>query len=411
GEFFQGNTVFFYRNPFFTYGPGDDEFGLGGPARIHRLSMRVFSRAQIVASMEAGEFHYVMTDSMPRDQHPVQNSRTLAGVSLPNLGWGYVGINAGLIQDIRVRRAIMYVLNPDRTLAYYQGLSHRVTRATSRNNWVFWNPVTNVPEFPECRYPFAIYRERAGGGYELNPTGIANVMSLFEAAGYTREGATAGTGEFTGFQVGGRLVNPQGVQLRLTFTLPGDTLDHPARDMFLDAARYLEVLFGANTSVISDPLVLSRLATGQLQIWAAAFGGGIDPDMFGLFHMHSRNSIINAWGFSAISDQQAPQYGPGAIPIVAGSEDDQWALLQRLADEIIAGREVTGRAARTPRYITAHDTLMDLAVVLPTYERENMFIMNQRAIDMSTTYGNRPGEELSRFRGPLYNLPLLSFNI
>jgi hypothetical protein len=263
-EFFQGNTVFFYRNPHYTYGPDN------GPARIHRLTKRVMSRAQLIPAMNQGEFHYSMTDAIPRDVTLINNSRDLTGFGLPNLGWGYVGINANRIPDIRIRRAIMYVLNPDMTLAYYQGMSTRITRAATTNNWVFQSG--GATDFPPCRYPYRLETQVGGGGMRMNAEEVNRIRGLFRDAGYTLSGGTDGTGPDAGIpNIGGTLSGPQG-QLRITFSLPGDTTDHPARDMFLRAANMLRRYFGVNANVVPDPQVLTRLATGSLQVWAAAFG-------------------------------------------------------------------------------------------------------------------------------------------
>ncbi|MCL2862168.1 MAG: ABC transporter substrate-binding protein [Firmicutes bacterium] len=391
-QFFSGNTVNFYRNPHYRFGPATEEFPNGGPARIHRVAMRARSRAALIPALNAREFHYTVVDAVPRDQPVIAASRDLTGFGEANMGWGYVGINASQIPDIRVRRAIMMVLDPDMTLEYYDGLSTRITRASTINNWVFDGGM------PACMYPFQVRRPAPGGapGLVTYSGEVTRIRNLFQAAGYTLTGGTTIGGIAN---VNGILRDSSGQQLRLTFSLPGDTTEHPARDMFLEAARLLRRYFGVNANVVPDPQVLTKLATGTLQIWAAAFGGGLDPDMFGLFHMHSRNNILNSWGIAAIRDGQLEAYN-NVLP--ARNQD---FLMELLADYIERGRAYTDPAVRTPIYRDAHDILMEMAIVLPTYQRENMFIVNHRIVNISSVYQNR-----SIFRDPMFNFTHWEFN-
>ncbi|MBR3925059.1 MAG: DUF4340 domain-containing protein, partial [Kiritimatiellae bacterium] len=61
-----------------------------------------------------------------------------------------------------------------------------------------------------------------------------------------------------------------GKTLTYTFTIAGGTTDHPAYNMFMDAAKTLNSC-GFDITVITDVSALTKLATGQLADWAAAW--------------------------------------------------------------------------------------------------------------------------------------------
>ncbi|MCL2861445.1 MAG: hypothetical protein FWE22_03440 [Firmicutes bacterium] len=381
-QFFSGNTVNLYRNPFFIYGPNN------GPARIHRVAMRSRPRAALIPALNAREFHYTVVDAVYRDQSVIATSRDLIGFGEANMGFQYVGINASQIPDIRVRRAIMYVLDPDMTLEYYDGLSTRITRASTTNSWVFDGGM------PTCVYPFQVRRLVQVGvgmpGMVTYSSEVARIRNLFQAAGYTLTGGTTIGGIAN---VDGVLRDSSNQQLRLTFSLPGDTTEHPARDMFLDAARLLRRYFGVNANVVPDPQVFTALSRGELQIWAGEMEQGIDPCMFERFHFQSRHHSVNAFGFNAIMNDRFMASYNNVLP-----SRNQDFLLTILADYIQKGRQSLDRDVRIPIYRDAHNILMELAVIFPTIQRENMHILNTRIINIASTYQNR-----STLRGPMFN--------
>ena len=103
---------------------------------------------------------------------------------------------------------------------------------------------------------------------------IKGALTWFEKAGYTVE-----DGKLT--------AAPDGGTLEIKATIPGDgTGDHPsftvltmARDALESIGFKLEIEDLANSSVLWD-----MLDAGSQEIWCAAWGSTIDPDMYQVYH-------------------------------------------------------------------------------------------------------------------------------
>ena len=84
----------------------------------------------------------------------------------------------------------------------------------------------------------------------------------------------------------GILDDGKGNKLSFTFTIAGDSADHPAYATMERAASILNKI-GFDISVKTDSTALIKLASGQLQVWAAAWSSSSDPDMYQVYHKDS----------------------------------------------------------------------------------------------------------------------------
>lgn len=164
-----------------------------------------------------------------------------------------------------------------------------------------------------------------------------------------------------------------GQKLKYTFTIAGANLtEHPTYATFNNAARILNAT-GWDIEVRPDSYALTKLATGSLTVWAAAWSSTIDPDMYQVYHRNSRATSVLNWGYREIKAQQSS-------PIHSGN----FALVKQLSDKIDAARKLLEKDDREPIYKDALNLVMQLAVELPVYQRDNVYLFNPKVIDGDT---------------------------
>jgi peptide/nickel transport system substrate-binding protein len=157
--------------------------------------------------------------------------------------------------------------------------------------------------------------------------------------------------------------------LKLTFTIAGSTLqDHPTYKVFRDAADLLNSM-GWNVEVVCDTNALTKINTGSLQVWAAAWSSSLDPDMYQVYHKDSTATSTKAWGYDWIKK--------------SGS-DEELDILDDLADLIDAARETNDQKTRAELYMEAMGYILDLAVELPVYQRDVLYAYNANVIKASS---------------------------
>jgi peptide/nickel transport system substrate-binding protein len=172
--------------------------------------------------------------------------------------------------------------------------------------------------------------------------------------------------------------------LTITFTIAGSSItEHPTYAVFLNAQRILNNL-GWNVEIKADSQALTKLSTGSLEVWAAAWGSTIDPDMYQVYHKYSQATSVNNWGYSTI------------LSDVTGVYDTEKTLISTLSDLIDEGRSMLDQDLRAYVYSQALDTVMELAVELPTYQRRNLLVYNSSKIDPASL---TPTSELTAYRG------------
>jgi peptide/nickel transport system substrate-binding protein len=277
-------------------------------------------------------------------------------------GYGYICINAEKVPNLNVRRAIMYAINTQHAVDYYLGYSYSIYRPMTMASWA--------------------YPDDNGGGkqyYEFDATG-AKSEELVKAAGYTKNADGI-------YQKGNDV-------LEYTFTIAGDTTDHPAYNSLQQAAEILNA-HGFKIDVKTDINALRKLNNGDLTVWAAAWGAGVDPDMYQVYHIDSTAGSTANWGYRAIRKN------------VGGKYDTELAMVKELSDIIDAARETLDEKRRKEYYAEALDLVMELAVELPTYQRSDLFAYNSDIIDVSTL---TPKEELTPYNGPLSKIWEVSLN-
>ncbi len=294
------------------------------------------------------------------------NGDVIATVLTDNLGYGYIGINA---QNVKVgddasseesknlRKGLMTVLSVYRdssVASYYGELAAVIEYPISNTSWaaprptdegyqraysvdVDGNPIYTAEMTEEERYAAAVQA----------------AIGFFKAAGYTFDEAT---GKFT--------EAPEGASLEYELIVPADGKgDHPAFGVATNGHNALAEI-GINL-IINDPSDSNYLwdsqDANQHELWAAAWGSTVDPDMYQVYHSSN------------------------GIGIEGGTGSNKYNINStELDDLIMAGRGSADQAYRKSVYRDCLDVLMDWGVELATYQRKLANCFSAERINMET---------------------------
>ena len=278
-------------------------------------------------------------------------------------GYGYMGINAGKssVSDVWLRRAIFKAM--DITIIingyYSNGLGIPLYRPMSTESWAY-------PKGEDAQMPFkgTVEDDQSKTGtydvdYIYDDSGN-DIRTMLEDHGYTFDGS------------GKVLTNPDGVKPeKITFTVAGETTDHPAWSVFKNAEEILEGKLGFEIDVKTDQFALNKLSSGGLEVWAAAWSSTTDPDMYQVYHMDSQASSTLNWGYRDIkADKTKYVY--------------EYNVISELSELIDQARSVLEQAPRAEIYAECLDLVMELAVEMPLYQRNDMTVYNKTKIDGKT---------------------------
>ena len=329
-DFFLNNVVYFKAN---------NSFLMGAP-KIEKVRYQVVSASNAISALEAGNVHFV-TPQFTQANIDLINGMSSKGIEktyTDQLGYGYIGINAGKVPNIYVRKAIMSAMNTSLALSYYStGMAETIYWPMSTVSWAFPkdasgnNSRDNLHDYPAIAFD----REKAK----------ESVLEYMELAG----------------------VSAGDSSLSIKFTIAGSNLtDHPTYQTFQSAADLLNEC-GWNIEVVPDTQALTKLSTGSLAVWAAAWGTTVDPDMYQVYHKNSTATSTLAWGYREILAS------PASYP-------EETQILTKLSDVIDDAREIDDRAERSALYKTAMGYVLDLAIELPVYQRKVLYAYNANVI-------------------------------
>lgn len=329
-EFVNSNIVYYKRNDNFMF-----------PVKTEKLRMQVVSASNAIDKLVSGEVHYV-TPQFTKD-----NSNRLTGMkdqgyvqlSAWQLGYGYIGINAGKVKNIYIRRAIMAAMQTSLAKEFYApGTCETIDWPMSQVNWAYpWEDDNKTSKQNGHSYTQWTGKDAA----------ITKIKELMRQAGVSEGDA----------------------QLKITFTIAGASItEHPTYPVFKQAAEILNEDCGWDVEVKPDSQALTKLSTGSLAVWAAAWGSTIDPDMYQVYHKNSTATSVYAWGYREIKNDTEGIYG------------EEQRIINELSAKIDAGRETMKRAEREVIYEEAMGLVLDLAVEMPVYQRKTLYAYNANVI-------------------------------
>ena len=333
-DFYSNNIVYFKANEYFeTVGKGLSN------AKIEKVRYQVISASNAIAALEEGSVHYITP------QYSKENYKKIADLTTGNyeslttnqLGYGYIGINSSKVTDINIRKAIFSAMNTALALDYYaSGTASQIYWPMSKVSWAYptdtGDDITNGRDYPQA------------GGVFSTETAKKSIEAYMQKAG----------------------VSAGDSRLKITFTIAGSNLqDHPTYKCFRDAAALLNEL-GWDVTVEPDTQALTKLATGSLEVWAAAWGSTIDPDLYQIYHKNSTATSTLAWGYPYLTK--------------SGTAEEK-DILNKLAAKIEEAREITDRDERSALYKEAMGYILDLAIELPVYQRSSVYVYNTSVIN------------------------------
>jgi len=332
GEFYTNNVVYFKRNDHFhTVGTGIEN------AKIEKLRYQVVSSSNAIAALESGNVHYI-TPALTTDNYEKLeklSSKGMVTLTTDQLGYGYIGVNAAKINDINLRKAIMCAMNTSLALDYYRaGTASQIFWPMSKVSWAY-------PKGADAEDNGFDYPQAGAWSEDMAKTNIEK---------YMREaGVSAGDSD-----------------LKVTFTIAGSSLqDHPTYKVFRDAAALLNEM-GWQIEVVCDTQALTKINTGSLAVWAAAWGSALDPDLYQVYHKDSAATSTLAWGYNYLKN--------------SGSAEET-DLLDDLSDLIEEARSTNDQEERSELYQEAMGYILDLAIELPVYQRSVLYAFNSKVIN------------------------------
>lgn len=388
-QFYDLGMIYYERNPHFIM----------GPAKIKKVRYKVVSTAQMLNSLYTNEVDYADPNAKPETVSELNGKKKngIGSETVNTAGYGYIGINAGKVPDLKVRQAIMHTINTQECVNYYGDLASPIYRSMSKENWAYPKNATPYYPFVGSAVPsdlsvvnpdyraFVVKKGKKAGEYLTEAEQQEFIRGLVEGIGYTPDGDGI-------YKKGSNL-------LKYTFTIAGNETDHPAYNAMIHSMEILNKC-GFQINVTTDSQALSKLSSGSLTVWAAAWSSTIDPDMYQVYHKDSQATSVLNWGYKQI------------LMNAGGKYDTEVRLLNELSKIIDAARKTNdGGSADSQRgrlYAQALDIVMQMAVELPTYQRVDLFAYNSDKIDESTF---TPKNELTSYKGLTSDLHLVSLNV
>ena len=285
--------------------------------------------------------------------------------TVDNLGYGYIGMcskvmNVGGEPDSEasknLRKAFGTIFSVYRDVAidsYYGERASVINYPISNTSWA-------APQPTDDGYKVAFSVDVDGNDiYTSDMTAEQKyeaakqaALGYFEAAGYTVE-----DGKLT--------AAPEGAALEYELWIPGDGVgDHPSFMVCTLASDALKSI-GMNL-IINDLTNSSDLWTAldaqTVAMWAAAWGATVDPDMYQIYYADVANGGANAGGSNymyAIADEELDQL-------------------------ILDARASTDQTYRKAMYKACLDIVIDWAVEIPVYQRQNAIIFSTERVNMDT---------------------------
>ena len=355
-----------------AYYEANENYYLGAP-KIKNFQYKETNSAEVASAVQTGtadggemtgnKTNFEMLRSFNDNGEVTGNIVTTYSVA--NLGYGYIGMNAdtmnvagdpGSDASKNLRKGFATILAVYRDTAfdsYYGDAAAVINYPISSTSWA-------APQATDEGYRVAFSVDVDGNpiytaemsAEEKYEAAKQAAIGFFKAAGYTFDEAA---GVFT--------AAPEGASLSYEAIIPGDgTGDHPSFAILTDAREALASI-GIELK-INDPadsnVLWDALDAGTQNMWCAAWGSTIDPDMYQVYH--SSNIV-----------------GKG------GSDSNHYHIQSEKLDELILNaRQSADQAYRKEVYKDALNEIMDWAVEIPAYQRQNIVIASTERVNIDS---------------------------
>lgn len=283
------------------------------------------------------------------------------------LGYGYIGMNCenvcvagdpGSDASKNLRKAIATVLAVYRDVnidSYYGDAASVINYPISNTSWA-----APQPSDPDYAIAFStdvdgnpIYTDGMSDDDKYKAA-LNAALGFFEAAGFT-----VTDGKLT--------AAPAGAKLTYEVMIGGAGQgDHPSFGILTQASEALKTIgFELKINDLSDTSILwSSTEGGTAEIWCAAWQATIDPDMFQVYHSEGGSAYM-------------------------------YRINKPELDEMIMeARSTTDQKVRKAIYKECLDFIVDYAVEIPIYQRQDCVLFSSERVntdtiakDMTTFYG------------------------
>ena len=294
-----------------------------------------------------------------------------------NLGYGYIGMNAivmsvdnqpGSEASKNLRKAFGTIFSVYRDLAidsYYGELASVINYPISDTSWA-------APRASDDGYKLAFSTDVNGKDIY---TSDMKAEDRYEAA----KKAALGFLEAAGYTVtdGKVTAAPKGAKLEYEAWIPADgSGDHPSFMIYTESKKALADI-GINL-IIKDLTNSSELWTAleahQVALWAAAWNATVDPDMQQIYYSDVANHK------EELGNKKNPIGGPNQ-----GGSNYMYCITDAELDKLIVdARSSTDQTYRKSMYKACLDKVIDWAVEIPVYQRQNAVIFSTERVNMDT---------------------------
>ena len=352
-----------YKNKI-AYLEANDDYYLGAPS-IKNIQFKETQEADKVPGVTQGTID-LSEPSISKEaveQINGENSNgEIAGDKLTltladNLGYGYIGMCAKNVKvgndpsseaSKNYRKALGTIVAAYRDVvidSYYGDAAEVIQYPISNSSWA-------APQKSDPDYEIAFSKDVDGNPIykdgmsdeEKYDAAINAALGYFEAAGFTVK-----DGKLT--------AAPSGAKLSLEAMIPGGgTGDHPAFGILTGAKESLaKIGYDLEINDLADTSVLwDTLSAQKAEMWCAAWGASADPDMYQVYHSE-------------------------------GGSAYQYAVYSKELDKLIEdARTNSDQSYRKAVYKECLDFIVDYAVEIPTYQRQNGVLYSSERINVDS---------------------------
>ena len=293
-----------------------------------------------------------------------------------NLGYGYIGMNSVVMSvggepssqaSKDLRKAFGTILSVYRDVAidsYYGERASVINYPISDTSWA-------APRPSDDGYKVAFSTDVNGNDIYTSDMSAEDkyaaaktaALGYLEAAGYT-----VADGKVT--------AAPEGAKMEYEVWIPADGKgDHPSF-MILTLAKDALAEIGMTLTIkdlTNSADLWTALEAQQVAMWAAAWGATVDPDMYQVYY----SDVADA---GSATDGQNPLGGSAQ-----GGSNYMYCIADPELDQLIMdARATTDQTYRQAMYKACLDIIIDWAVEIPVYQRQNAIIFSSERVNMDT---------------------------
>lgn len=360
-----------FENGVITFSANTNYFK--GEPKVKTMLFRETADTDKLAGVVSGAFDItdpsmstaVLADIKGYNSNGELNGDVITTSLVDNLGYGYIGICANTVKvgeekdsdaskDLRKAFATMFSVYRDTVInSYYGEMATVIQYPISNTSWA-------APKPADEGYQVAYSTDVDGNAIytadmaeeDKYAAALNAAVGFLKAAGYTFDDAT---GKFT--------AAPEGASLAYTCYIPADgSGNHPSFGI-LTAVKDALATIGISLDIIDTADgndMWNAMDAGTAEMWCAAWGATPDPDMYQVY------------------------YGANAVSL-GGSKSNKYDVTDDTLDSLImSARESADQSYRKSTYKECLNIILDWACEIPTYQRQNAFILSTSRINMNT---------------------------